>query len=212
MNTAGGTKFAKLGQDDIPDAGTDLVAVIAKIYSSISHLDRFELLAALSALQLNPANLSRTVRLEFLSQIACLNGRNGTDPTSAHDLEKICNRTLPPAITMQEDVCSHPITNPFPFFGGCYTVFTGLCPDQVFALRQLCRALFLRNGKNPLKEFAIVVYSTLQATLLLSNELARRFGIDRYERSEYSSDVAIPPQDELTNSKRCTVFTTEELN
>lgn len=118
-----------------------------RVIEATSRFDALDLLTAVTALQMLPANISRTVRLEVLAYaIATHAVRADRAKASLDDLRTLCNdlRTLcneePLAsfeIVSREDPPEWHFTEPMAWRRNSFMVFPGISDDSVFSFRHL---------------------------------------------------------------------------
>jgi hypothetical protein len=195
-------------------SGSSPEKVLADIYQQFLEYDPLDLLAKIAALQLCPENADHVMRLDALSHIAaCLHPEPNKKRISRHRLNRICN--FEPLgnsyIKLSEDPCDVPFTEAFTFFGGSYIVFPGIAQDVVFALKHLAAATFLLpEFKKQNKPFMDEIYNLILSILILSDEIARRAGLERNIAPKYHpNDVYIPS--DLNAKKAAVVFSDEDL-
>lgn len=189
-------------------------SVLVEIYKFLSEYDSADLLATFAALQLCPENADHTMRLDALSHITtCLHPEPDKKRISRHKLNRVCN--FEPIgnsfIKSSEDPCDVPFTEAFTFFGGSYIVFPGIAQDVVFALKHLAAAIFLLpEFKKQNKPFVDEVYNLILPTLILSNEIARRAGLERNIAPKYYPNNIYIPVD-LNAKKDAVIFSAVDL-
>lgn len=191
---------------------------LLKLVNALSTYDPADLLAAIAGLQLMPENADRAVRFEILAHaVASISNKGFGSKRIANlkQLEKICNDSsgLTPFIRL-EDPFAHPFTEAFTFYGGSYIVFPGIAEESTFIWRQLTNAIFLHPDLFPDHQFARIVRQLFLAVLVLSNEIARRAGLERGVEpiTAPGGNVVIPPVERLAQLKNAVSFSWSELS
>jgi hypothetical protein len=162
---------------------------LIKFAEKLAPYDPIDLLAAAGGLQLLPANAHHTVRLEVLAHIAASlqDGEAQRPSASAHRLDQWCNTGVLGQgwVAEQEDPLDNPFLEAVSFFNGNFLVFPGITDEATLVYRLLCRALFAdpEAFSDPL--YVREARELLSAVLALSNEVAKRAGLDR--------GVEVPP-------------------
>jgi len=169
---------------------------LIKLAQTLSVYDSADLLATLAGLQLMPENADRAVRFEALTRaVASISskGFGSKKKVNLKQLEKICNHSsdLEPFICM-EDPFNNPFTEAFTFHGGSYIVFPGIAEEETFILRHLAKAIFLSSDPFSNQQFATAACGLISAVLAISNEIARRVGLER------GVEPVIAPERELS--------------
>jgi len=189
---------------------------LTKLVKALSAYDPADLLAAVAGLQLMPENADRAVRFEVLAHaVASIKGFGSKPSVNLKQLEKICNNSpeLMPFIWM-EDPLANPFTEAFTFYGGSYIVFPGIAEESTFIWRQLTNAIFLHPEPFPDYQFARIAHQLFLAVLVLSNEIARRAGLERGVEpiTAPGDNVVIPAVQRLAKLKKAVSFSWSELS
>ncbi|MCG6138708.1 MAG: hypothetical protein MET45_29620 [Nostoc sp. LLA-1] len=191
---------------------------LSKFINILSVYDPVDLLAAVAGLQLMPENAERAIRFEVLAHaIASVNSKGFGNKTRANlkQLEKICNdsSSLKSFIWM-EDPFANPFTEAFTFYGGSYIVFPGIAEESTFIWRQLINAIFFHPNPFPNYQFERKARQLFLAVLALSNEIARRAGLERGIEpiSAPRDNVVIPSSQRLVQLKKAVSFSQSELS
>src|SRR5258708_5506357 len=193
-------------------------AQLVQFAEQLAPYDPVDLLAAAGGLQLLPANAHRTVRLEVLAHIAAslADDEEKRPRASAHRLDQWCNTGFLGQgwAAVQEDPLDNPFLEAIPFFNGNFLVFPGITDEATLVLRLLCRALFADPEAFSDPQYVREARELLSAVLALSNEVARRAGLDR--RVEVPSfqegqAVFIPDARTLATLKQAVTFHPAEL-
>ncbi|MBN3887666.1 MAG: hypothetical protein HWQ43_00285 [Nostoc sp. JL31] len=191
---------------------------LTKLVKTLSAFDPADLLTVVAGLQLMPENADRSVRLEFLAHVvASINSKGfGSKPkVNLKQIEKICKCDSPgiEQIVWMEDPFNNPFTEAFTFHGGSYIVFPGIAEEPTFILRHLAKAIFLKPELFPSQQFQTEAHDILLAVLALSNEIAKRAGLERGVKpiSAPRDNVFIPNYEHLTKLKQAVSFNRSEL-
>lgn len=191
---------------------------LIKLAQTLSVYDSADLLATLAGLQLMPENADRAVRFEALTRaVASISskGFGSKKKVNLKQLEKICNHSsdLEPFICM-EDPFNNPFTEAFTFHGGSYIVFPGIAEEKTFILRHLAKAIFLSSEPFSNQQFATAACGLISAVLAISNEIARRIGLERGVEPVIApkGDVIVPSVKRLEELKQAVFFSESELS
>src|SRR5581483_9340889 len=184
----------------------------------LASYDPVDLLAAAGGLQLLPANALRVVRLEVLAHIAAsLQDDEAHRPhASTHRLGQWCNTGAIGQgwVVAQEDPLDNPFLEAVPFFNGNFLVFPGITDEATLVLHLLCRALFADPEAFSDSLYVGEARELLSAVLALSNEVAKRAGLDRgveIPPFQEGQTVFIPDARTLTKLKQAVTFRPAEL-
>src|SRR5204863_2103577 len=107
-----------------------------RVIEASSPFDALDLLTSVAALQMMPANISRTVRLDVLAHaIATHAVHTSRAKASLDDLQRLCNKEplASFAITRSEDPPEWHFTEPIAWRGTAFVVFPGISDDSVFS-------------------------------------------------------------------------------
>ena len=112
-----------------------------------------------------------------------------------------------------EDPFNNPFTEAFTFHGGSYIVFPGIAEEPTFILRHFAEAIFLKPEAFPSQQFQTEAHDILLAVLALSNQIAKRAGLERGVKpiSAPRDNVLIPNYEHLTKLKQAVSFNWSEL-
>ena len=139
--------LAPAGEDtsNVPDEGGTMNELLfQRIVETTSRFDALDLLSAVAALQLMPANVSRTVRLEVLAHAAATRDVD-TDRTKAslENLRELCNEEPLASfeIVRNEDPPEWHFTEPLAWRGNSFVVFPGISDYRTFSFRHLAQAV-----------------------------------------------------------------------
>jgi hypothetical protein len=187
-----------------------------KIIAAVRRFDALDLLASVAALQLIPANVSSTVRLEVLAHAIATHHVQRTGKKAAGGTLQRLTNTEPLAdfaIVRREDPPEWHFTAPLAWRGQPCIVFPGISDDALFTFHQLTRAVDIAPESHPYSEFLFEIHRTITAVLRLSSELARRAGMSRWTRAEFKGrHTTVPATPELDRLRRCVLFDRSELD
>jgi hypothetical protein len=178
--------------------------------------DPADLLAAVGALQLMPENAGRAARFEALAHVAA------SIPQESHRADIKLNRLKsvlnsgPLAsfgIVKDEDPHEFAFTESFAFIDGPFTVFPGIADDTTFILQHLLKAIFRHRRQIDNQEYLDRAFQLTLAGLLLSDEIARRAGLEPDIVPVYApeSPVVVPFLNRLSQLKNAVVFHRAEI-
>jgi hypothetical protein len=183
---------------------------------SLKKFDAVDLLVAVGALQLIPKNADRSVRLEVLAHLAASIGPNAIVEQIPPDiLNTICN-SWPLAdspVASAEDPFESLFTEAFTFFDGSYVVFPGITEEATYILKHLSMGIFRHPKGFSNYRFKKDAAALIHGVLLLSNEIAKRAGLDRGVPpvSAPGEAVVVPSADILNQLKAAVTFKPSEL-
>ena len=161
-----------------------------RVIEATSPFDALDLLTSVAALQMMPANISRTVRLDVLAHaIATHAVHTNRAKASLDDLRRLCNEEplASFAITRSEDPPEWHFTEPMEWRGASFVVFPGISDDSVFSFRHLVRALDIPPEFYAHPVFIRDATRLIGAVLRLSTEVARRSGLGRWTEPRLES-------------------------
>ena len=181
-----------------------------RVIEATSPFDALDLLTSVAALQMMPANISRTVRLDVLAHaIATHAVQTDRAKASLDDLRRLCNEEplASFAITRSEDPPEWHFTEPMEWRGASFVVFPGISDDSVFSFRHLVRALDIPPEFYAQPVFINDATRLISAVLRLSTEVARRSGLGRWTEPRLeSNETIIPPSAEERDRLRLAVL------
>ena len=114
------------------------VQLFQRVIRATAHFDAVDLLTAVAALQVMPANISRTVRLEVLAHAIATHSVDASRAkASLSDLRRLCNEEPVASfeITRSEDPPEWHVVEPMEWRGRSYLVLPGIADDSAFSLR-----------------------------------------------------------------------------
>jgi hypothetical protein len=163
-----------------------------------------------------PENAGRAARFEALAHVAA------SIPRELHRAGIKLNRLKsvlnsgPLAnfeIVKDEDPHEFAFTESFAFIDGPFTVFPGIADDTTFILQHLLKAIFRHRRQIDNQEYLDRAFQLTLAVLLLSDEIARRAGVEPDIDPVYApeSPVGVPFLNRLSQLKNAVVFHGAEL-
>jgi hypothetical protein len=188
-----------------------------RVVHATSGFDALDLLTAVAALQIMPANISRTVRLEVLAHaVATHTVHADRAKASLDNLRSLCNEEPLASfeIVRSEDPPEWHFVEPMAWRGSSFLVFPGIADDSVFSFRHVARALNVPPEFHPHPAFISDATRLIGAVLRLSTEVARRADLGRWTNPEMEShQTIIPPSaEEIDRLRHAVLFRTTELD
>lgn len=191
--------------------------VFDRVVAATSSFDALDLLASVAALQLLPANVSRTVRLEVLAHaVASRAIAPGLARASLTDLSSLCNEHPLASfeIVRNEDPPESHFVEPMAWRSDPALVFPGISDDSTFTFRHLASALNapLEFHRHP--TLLAGAQRLIGAVLCLSTEVAHRARLKRWTPPEQiGRDTLVPASaTELDQLKGAVSFLPAELD
>jgi len=188
---------------------------------TLSGYEYRDLARGIGALQLVPANAGRTIRLESVAEgIASISAPTGNKLASRHAWTSWLNRggLVQASTVMLEDPFDNLFTEAVAFIAGSYIVFPGVSEEAVLIMRQICKAIFLQpndaiNGRFRESGFYLEAAQLIQATLAISNTMARRAGYERGMEADdqFASSVVIPDTERFHRLKDAVTFSCNDI-
>ncbi|MDQ1640605.1 MAG: hypothetical protein QOF62_3944 [Pyrinomonadaceae bacterium] len=164
-----------------------------------------------------PENSGRIVRLEAAAHVAAsiAPDKGGNRITSKH-LGKVLNAGALAAgsIVRDEDPHEFAFTDSIAFLDGPFTVLPGIEDDSVFIVQQLLNAIFRHRQQIQNETYLNEAFHLASAVLLVSNEIARRAGLNRGVDPVYApgQNVVIPKNNRFALLKNAVVFEQSEID
>ena len=156
--------------------------------------DCASLLDYLIALQLNPKNHGKNLRIEHIVQLAVSNLGKSTVRPFFGAFKALIDEEYP--VDVMEDIPMNMYTETVVFFGGNYLLFPGLSTHVTELFRAMIEAVFHHNN-DFMDDFRREVRQGISILLELGNLLAYRAGIKEMTRgNENQREKICPP---LTN-------------
>lgn len=165
-----------------------------KLSAYMESHDCAPMLDYLIALQLNPKNHGKNLRIEHIIQLAVSNLGKSTIRPFFGAFKALIDEEYP--VDVMEDIPMNMYTETVVFFGGNYLLFPGLSTNVAELFRAMTEAVFQReNGFTD--DFREEVRQGISILLELGNILAYRAGITKMTRgNECQREMICPP---LTN-------------
>lgn len=188
-----------------------------RVIEATSRFDALDLLTTVAALQVMPANISRTVRLDVLAHAIATHAVD-TDRAKASldDLQRLCNQEPLASfeIVRSEDPPEWHFTESMAWRGNSFVVFPGISDDSVFSFHHLAQALDIPPEFYAHPVFIGDASRLIGAVLRLSTEVARRAGLGRWTNPEMESHDTIVPAslEELNRLRHAVLFRKTELD
>ena len=186
--------------------------LIGELLQKILHYDQLDLISKLGALQLCPENADQVLRIEFVCHLVnCLDYEEGKPKISRKRFDELLNHAPLKGsdIHLAEDPTPNLFSETLTFFDGSYVVFPGQFTDITFILRNLLSTIFLSGAFSEEKGFKNIIYEITSMILLLSDEIAKRVGVERYIEPKFSDGIFIPLNLKVLQSK--IIFTEREI-
>jgi hypothetical protein len=189
---------------------------LPSLAESLAKFNAVDVLAAVAALQLLPENADRSVRLEVLAHVAASIGPSPIVEQIRPDAwNAICNSgpLSDSPVTSAEDPFESLFTEAFTFFDGSYVVFPGITEEATYILKHLSMGIFRHPQGFSNHRFKKDAAALIHGVLLLSDEIARRAGLDRGVPpvSNPGEPVVVPSADTLDRLKAAVTFKPSEL-
>lgn len=128
----------------------------------------------LTAMQLNPQNRGKNIRIEHLLQIAVANLGKSSQTPDISKFKSIIDQEF--SFDLMEDLPINMFSEPVVFYGGNYTFFPGISTHATEIFRSMTEAIF-NKGNIFTRAFRNEVYDGVLFMLELSNLLSARAGI-----------------------------------
>lgn len=128
----------------------------------------------LTAMQLNPQNRGKNIRIEHLLQIAVANLGKSSQTPDISKFKSIIDQEF--SFDLMEDLPINMFSEPVVFYGGNYTFFPGISTHATEIFRSMTEAIF-NKGNIFTGAFRNEVYDGVVFMLELSNILSTRVGI-----------------------------------
>lgn len=165
-----------------------------KLSAYMESHDCAPLLDYLIALQLNPKNHGKNLRIEHIVQLAVSNLGKSTVRPFFGAFKALIDEEYP--VDVMEDIPMNMYTETVVFFGGNYLLFPGLSTHVTELFRAMTEAVFHHNN-GFMDDFRTEVRQGISILLELGNLLAYRAGIKEMTRgNENQREKICPP---LTN-------------
>lgn len=184
-----------------------------ELLNEFQKYDRLKLLSFFSGLQLLPENHTKSIRLEYIMQIALLTREQKKEEIVPDELIAKVNKLVPSNgdIGCNEDPVENLFTQNVLFYGGNYIVYSGIY-SNITQIIQNFLTTFLHKIKNIDKKGHIL--KTSLGILLISNEIAKRLKHTRYITSpekEWRENIKLPSKEKISNYSDSVIFSEEDI-
>ncbi len=188
--------------------------MLIPIINKIEDFNLVDFLKIVGALQLHASNIHHATRIEALAHALCCFQYDAQKPNiSNRRLLKILNEEPLGGnsdFRLYEDPCNNLFTEALTFFNGSYLVFPGILEAPTYILKNLNDAVFFSSKFKGKNDFINEIVSVNIAILSISNEIARRVGLKRYEHlPAWTQDIEIPK--DMVGKKNAVVFNKEQV-
>lgn len=169
-----------------------------------------ELLKIFAGLTLMPENYGKNFRLEELGTRSILSMNvTGSTPT-AQEIQNFTKTEFPSSY--MEDPSVNLFTDLVTFYGGDYLLIPGITESGEQILRNLLTAVYQWPRTDLPSQYGINVKHVARLLLLISDRIAKRAGLQRYQDGiEEDSLIVIPDDNKLEELKAAVTFTDAEM-
>jgi len=150
-----------------------------KILAYLKSHDVAPILDYLIALQLNPANNGKNLRLEHIGQLTVSSMGKGIANPNLRVFKRLIDEEYP--YDMMEDIPVNMFCETVVFHGGNYLFFPGLSIHCSELFRAMTESIYRVEGVLS-EEFKAEIYHGVTLMLELGNAIARRAGIEKMIR------------------------------
>lgn len=173
-----------------------------KLKAYLASHDCVPILDYLIALQVNPQNHGKNLRIEHITQLAvsCL-GLNNTAP-NIRIFKSLIDEEYP--IDVMEDIPMNMFAETVVFHGGNYVLFPGLSTYVAELFRAMTETIYRCDTTIP-KEYQTEVYQGIRALLALGDIIAHRAGINGSTRGNEN------PRETITDPNTTCSYVINEL-
>lgn len=173
-----------------------------KLEAYLASHDCLRILDYLIALQLNPQNHGKNLRIEHLAQLAISNLGKSNSAPDIRVLKRLIDEEYP--VDVMEDIPMNMFAETVVFHGGNYVLFPGLSTYVVELFRAMTETIYHRGTTIP-KEYQTEVYQGIRALLALGDIIAHRAGINGSTRGNEN------PRETITDPNITCSFVMDEL-
>lgn len=173
-----------------------------KLEAYLASHDCFQILDYLIALQINPKNHGKNLRIEHIAQLAISNLGKSKSAPDIRVLKRLIDEEYP--IDVMEDIPMNMFAETVVFHGGNYVLFPGLSTYVADLFRAMTETIY-HHETTFLKEFQIDVYQGIRALLVLGDITAHRAGINGLTRGNEN------PRETITDPNTVYSFVMDEL-
>jgi len=204
-----GKKYKKccLLKADAGSTGTSPV----EVKSSFEIYNSEYTLASVAGLTLLSGNHGKNFRLEqIVADILVAYNQNPVN-ISDQDLKSVLDSQYPSSYMEDEPV--NLFSDLVAFHGGNYTFFPGITESSSFIVSTMLRMMFLHQNKDLPKEFLERCLQSSKLILELSNNMARKLNIERYQPGQVSSGkISFPNSVKLTQLRAAVTITEQQMS
>ena len=204
-------------EEALTQMGEPLPDALHLIGRQLGRLNPMDALAGAAALQLMPENATQSARFEvFAHAMGTVEPNSGREVNRQH-LRRLLSGSAVESFRRIEDPKWDGFTEAFGFFGGSYTVLTGIEDHVTYNVQRLLNGIFqvpVSAGIPALpREFMVKARDSMMAMLRLSDEICRRAGLERNVESisRHWEDIEFSDSTRLETLKAAVTFTKEEL-
>lgn len=168
-----------------------------------------ELLKAFAGLTLMPENYGKNFRLEELTTRSILSMNELGTPTSK-EIQHFTEKEFP--ASYMEDPCVNLFTELVSFYGGDYLLLPGITETGEQILTNLLTAIYQWPETKLPHQYRTNIEHVAKLLLLISDIIATRAGLQRYQDGiEGDSLIIVPGDDKLEQLKAAVTFTEAEM-
>lgn len=169
-----------------------------------------DLLKVFAALTLLPDNYGKNFRLEQLSTHSLIN-INGTNLSpNSDDIRNFTEENF--ESSYMEDPCVNLFTDLVTFFGGDYLLLPGITESGEQMLTNLLTAIYQWPDNDLPEQYKTNVHFVARLLLLISDMVAKKAGLHRYQDGEVSNDLLkIPGSEKLTELMSAVTISKAEM-
>ena len=173
-----------------------------KLEAYLASHDCFRILDYLIALQLNPQNHGKNLRIEHIAQLAISSLGKSNSAPDIRVLKRLIDEDYP--IDVMEDIPMNMFAETVVFHGGNYVLFPGLSTYVAELFRAMTETIYHRETAF-LKEFQIEASQGIRVLLVLGDIIAHRAGINGTTRGNEN------PRETITDPNTAYSFVMDEL-
>lgn len=167
-----------------------------------------DILQAVAAITLLPANHGKNIRLENIARQAIVFQNNSTKRVSAQQVEQYLRENY--ATDPQEDPPVNLFTEVIAFYGGDYLIFPGITESTAFILNNLLPAIFNWPYTSINSQFKNNCSHAVHLMLSISNHVAKKIGYNRYMEGKKEGQFIILPDAEIFEKLKEAVWISHE--
>jgi len=169
-----------------------------------------DMLMSIAGLTLISENHGKNFRLEQIVADILVTYNQSSDKISNEGLQGVIGSRYPSSYMEDEPV--NLFSDLVSFHGGNYTFFPGITESASFVVSMLFRTLFLHPNKELPKEFLNRCFQASKLLLELSNNMARKLGIERYQQGQVSkSKIFFPDPDKLAQLRDAVTIRDQQM-